>query len=115
MVDLKTKRAVVAFFERMWNPSIKLAMARRSGSTEATIERELAEKYGEIADMMREEMKKEGSEERCEPCERAAEIAREAFKEAVEEVGRGNLTEEKKEEVRRKIKVRVRETLGLEL
>ncbi|GAI25874.1 unnamed protein product [marine sediment metagenome] len=114
-MDLKTKRAVVAFVERMWNPSVKLAMTMKSGATEAQIERELATKYGEIADMMRKELKKEGSEERCEPCERAAEIAREAFKEAIREVGGGNLTEERKEEVRRKIKERVKENLGLEL
>lgn len=110
-MDLKTKRAVVAFVERMWNPSVKLAMTMKSGATEAQIERELATKYGEIAEMMR----KEGSEERCEPCERAAEIAREAFKEAIREVGGGNLTEERKEEVMEKIKARVRETLGLEI
>jgi len=111
-VDLNTKRAVVAFVGRMWNPSVKLAMTRRSGSTEAAIERELADKYGEIAEMMRKEMKKE---EPCEPCERAAKIAREAWKEAVEEIGRGNLTEEKKGEVREKIKARIRETIGVEI
>lgn len=111
-MDLKTKRAVVAFIEKMWSPSIRLATTMKSGATEAQIERELATKYGEIAQMMR----KEGSEERCEPCERAAEIAREAFKEAVKEVGGGRgLTEEEKAEVRRRIKERVKQNLGLEI
>lgn len=109
----QTKRAVGILLNKVGNPVIAYFIRTKFVPTEAQIEKELATEYGKIADRMA------GRESKF-PCpvedpEFASKIVREAFEETRKEIGDAHkMSEERKKDVKEKVKMRVMKKLGLE-
>lgn len=114
-MDDEVKRAVSTFLGKNLNQLIFYFIRTKTVPTNAKIERELAQKYGEIAERMTAEER--GREFPCpvEDPEFASRIVREVFEETKREIGgEHEMSEKRRNEVKEKVKMRVMKKLGLE-
>lgn len=110
-----TRRAIEIFLNRTAGPVITYIIRTRIAPPESQIEKELAVEYGKIADRMagREQTRKF-------PCpvenpEFASKIVREAFEETRKEIGgEHEMSAERMEEVKKRVKARILKKLGAE-
>lgn len=112
---MNPRRAIGVFLNRTAGPMITYILRTRIAPSESQIERELAVKYGRIADRIAGRTKLEG-EPLC-PLEhpsKAGKIVETVYELMKEEVEAGNVERDGIEEVRRRIREKAMRKLGVE-